>query len=484
MPEKKDLEKGDVFVLPPSGSYPTGFAYRVKTASVVGGESIIDVEDAKLNEVVRELSVHQKQSVEQIDLKPAEGVEIISEASADKGERSASGFEKSVTFKKTFRNLDTTLSFSIKGDIASELKLKWDVLNSKASVKPSLTVEVLSKISGESHIYEEFEIATAVMTSPTGANIEVKLYGYLDSEGELKIEAKSDFTFAAELGIENKNPFYTEDLALSNQLHLKLNGINKMGPKVTLAPRFLNISLLVFDLQAGVGVDGESEAKVTQTNFEPPILAEARGEFKLFADARAGYHVKIDSFFGKLDQKGDFFNQRLFEYPLLSVKKEEAQEENIFAQLNKEFIFSSGVGAWGTSLKINSDGTFSGAYHDTDAGTKGLGFPNGTRYISEFTGRFANLEKISDVEYRLTLEDLNYAPENQEKIENGMKLITSTPYGVDKGKTFRLYLPGRSVEGISPKLKDWIPYIDKKKPAVFTVPVLHNEETGYTFVSQ
>ena len=84
----------------------------------------------------------------------------------------------------------------------------------------------------------------------------------------------------------------------------------------------------------------------------------------------------------------------------------------------------------------------------------------------------------------MTLEDLNYAPENQEKIENGMKLITSTPYGVDKGKTFRLYLPGRSVEGISPKIKEWIPYFDKTMPTVFTVPVLYNEETGYTFVSQ
>ena len=78
---------------------------------------------------------------------------------------------------------------------------------------------------------------------------------------------------------------------------------------------------------------------------------------------------------------------------------QKAKAENIFAQLSKEFIFSRGVGAWTTYLKINPDGIFSDAFHDTNAGTTGLGFPNGTRYISEFTGRFTNLKKISDVEY-------------------------------------------------------------------------------------
>ena len=56
--------------------------------------------------------------------------------------------------------------------------------------------------------------------------------------------------------------------------------------------------------------------------------------------------------------------------------------EEIFGKLPSEFVFSSGAGAWATILNIESDGTFTGEYHDSDIDTV---------WICEFSGKFTPL---------------------------------------------------------------------------------------------
>lgn len=46
-----------------------------------------------------------------------------------------------------------------------------------------------------------------------------------------------------------------------------------------------------------------------------------------------------------------------------------------------DFVFSSGAGAWATSMTLEQDGTFSGAYYDADMGVYDEDYPNGTVYI-------------------------------------------------------------------------------------------------------
>ena len=67
----------------------------------------------------------------------------------------------------------------------------------------------------------------------------------------------------------------------------------------------------------------------------------------------------------------------------------ELTAESIFGALNgKEFGFASGAGGWSSELTFANDGIFMGSYHDSDMGDTGDGYPNGTIYVSDFSGRF------------------------------------------------------------------------------------------------
>ena len=126
--------------------------------------------------------------------------------------------------------------------------------------------------------------------------------------------------------------------------------------------------------------------------------------------------------------------------------------DTLFAAIeDKDFYFSSGAGAWATELEIEADGSFSGEYHDSDMGDSGTDYPNGTRYICEFEGRFAAPEKINDYSYKLKLEDLSFDKKpGTIWTEDGIRMIASEAYGMMAGdsesgtaaKEFILYLPG------------------------------------------
>ncbi len=88
-----------------------------------------------------------------------------------------------------------------------------------------------------------------------------------------------------------------------------------------------------------------------------------------------------------------------------------------------DFVFSSGVGAWATSMTLEQDGTFSGAYYDADMGVYDEDYPNGTVYICDFSGRFSDIEKVDEYSYSLRLAELDSDYEaGKEWIENGAKI--------------------------------------------------------------
>ena len=129
-----------------------------------------------------------------------------------------------------------------------------------------------------------------------------------------------------------------------------------------------------------------------------------------------------------------------------------SKNDLIAALSNREFNFSSGVGGWGTSLYIGSDGYFFGIYHDSDMGVTGDGYPNGTLYYCPFEGKFSIPEYIpaDATSVQLTLESIYYhglerygegAESYGEEIRNGVRLIYSRPYGPNDGRSFTLYFP-------------------------------------------
>lgn len=123
------------------------------------------------------------------------------------------------------------------------------------------------------------------------------------------------------------------------------------------------------------------------------------------------------------------------------------------------FYFSSGAGAWSTELQINNDGTFQGLYSDSDMGDAGENYSNGTRYYSNFTGKFTGLEKIDRYTYKMKLDSLELEQEpNKEEIMDGFRYISSDAYGLNGGEDFYLYLPGIELASLPEDYLQWVGY--------------------------
>ena len=137
---------------------------------------------------------------------------------------------------------------------------------------------------------------------------------------------------------------------------------------------------------------------------------------------------------------------------------EENQTGFGFADLkNIQFTFSSGAGAWSTELYIHEDGRFEGLYSDSDMGSSGEGYPNGTRYFCQFTGQFDKPVKVNEYTYSLLIEELEYAHEvGKEEILDEVLYVYSEAYGLYGTKEMLLYLPGAPVDELSEGFMSWV----------------------------
>ena len=137
-----------------------------------------------------------------------------------------------------------------------------------------------------------------------------------------------------------------------------------------------------------------------------------------------------------------------------------SQDESITLPFEQplELVFSSGAGAWRSILVLSPDGTFTGEYSDSDMGSTGEGYPHGTCYVSVFQGRFGDIRQVDDTTWSLTLQELTTEQEpDTEWIEDQILYVASTPYGLDGGTDFALYLPDTPVEALSEELRCWWP---------------------------
>ena len=132
--------------------------------------------------------------------------------------------------------------------------------------------------------------------------------------------------------------------------------------------------------------------------------------------------------------------------------------EDVFAQLDgSTFYFLSGAGAWSTELVFLSDGSFTGYYHDTDMGDSGIGYPNGTRYECDFSGTFALMEQRDEFTYALRLTSLELKEEpGTERVEDGVRVISTEAYGISGGDEFMLYSPGSQNAGLPEEFLEWV----------------------------
>lgn len=164
--------------------------------------------------------------------------------------------------------------------------------------------------------------------------------------------------------------------------------------------------------------------------------------------------------------KGDYTSGRLgfkisksavsyMDYLLLFESKPDYSEE-LFSQLTEQFVFSSGAGAWATTLNIHSDGSFDGNFHDSDMGVKGEDYPYGTVYYCDFTGQFGDVEKIDDTTYSMRMLNIKYANQpDTEEIKNSQKYIYTKASGLDGADEVLVYLPNTSIDDLPDGFVKW-----------------------------
>lgn len=139
-------------------------------------------------------------------------------------------------------------------------------------------------------------------------------------------------------------------------------------------------------------------------------------------------------------------------------------EENSFSfadLTNRQFTFSSGAGGWATLLTIQADGSFSGEYFDGELGDTGEGYPNGTMYQSNFSGKFTQPVKVNDYTYSMQISELNYEQEiDTEEILDDMRYVYSAVYGLGEGRNILIYLPGSPLAELPEEFRSWVGYYD------------------------
>lgn len=157
--------------------------------------------------------------------------------------------------------------------------------------------------------------------------------------------------------------------------------------------------------------------------------------------------------------------------------------------------FQSGAGGWWTELYLNQDGTFSGFYQDWNMGgvmpemeqEAGQALPNGQCYRCDFSGRFSDIRKVSEVEYVMELTELTYLQEpGSHAVIDGAWFDYSEAYGLSGAKEVRLYLPGRATADIADQISGWlvIPHGLGELPEALEGWCLYNVETGQSFYGE
>lgn len=149
-----------------------------------------------------------------------------------------------------------------------------------------------------------------------------------------------------------------------------------------------------------------------------------------------------------------------------------AEDENIFAIMPDFFYFSSGAGGWSTDITISEDGSFDGSYYDSDMGDTGEGYPNGTMYVCDFTGKF-DVPQPTDDEYIYTTKLLELTLRDADKvgtteIEDDTRYIYTEPYGFDDADEFLIYLPGASLSAMTEECLSWV---DVRMDGIEKLPV-------------
>ena len=218
--------------------------------------------------------------------------------------------------------------------------------------------------------------------------------------------------------------------------------------------RIVLAGMIAAGLVAFAGCSGRSDTKpegVTEEQSEDSEESAASGAEEAEPE-ESDYPVK-----GEEEAAPD---TGIFSADSDSEGKDKAETGNIFSEMPKDFVFSSGAGGWSTDIEISEDGSFTGGYHDSEMGAIGDGYPNGTVYVCTFSGRFSDPEPTDkEYIYSTKLVELNIRAKEKigtEEIADDTLYIYSSPYGFDDADEFLIYLPGTPLSELSEECRSWM----------------------------
>jgi len=120
-----------------------------------------------------------------------------------------------------------------------------------------------------------------------------------------------------------------------------------------------------------------------------------------------------------------------------------------------EFYFSNNNGNWGTNLTVSPDGSFKGRSFETKYEETGPGYDM-TVHESNFSGKLTDWQKISDYEYKLSVEEVKTeGTAGKEEISNGTRTVVAESSPFANTKEFRLYLPGMNTQDLPAAALEW-----------------------------
>lgn len=158
-----------------------------------------------------------------------------------------------------------------------------------------------------------------------------------------------------------------------------------------------------------------------------------------------------------------------------------SEEAGMPASAAGDYLFSSGAGAWGTFLTLQTDGSFIGDYGDSDMGDIGEGYPHGIHYFCSFQGQFADWQKVNGYTYSMRLDTVQ-SLEAEDHIQGGIKYIASEPYGLERGTSFLLFTPETPMNVLPESFLEWMRMLqDEKHPDQLGCYAIYNVQAGYVF---
>lgn len=503
--KKINARVGDILIIPPSKIYETSKAVKIKSISTINNQSVIEYSVPSLYEVVQNINTKAWSSnIGSATFIPAKGVTVKKESNTDTSLfRSVSlegSFSSSVslTAKDNSKgSLSGSVSFELSGKVWSDavnIDLfipKIDYMNLDINNELKFKTEGSLEFSKE----KEIEIPLGLYIIPTpvfGVSVKLPVNLKITAEGKSSVSISSFNSIQNSNKLKNWKPEYKYSIEhKENVIAEETKATLKGGPEIKVKPNIFGIDTISASANAGVGIEAEDKPRENKKiSIEKYAYLTLKAELDIVKQAQKfGYNLRgFDEF------KAEII---LFDGKIKSEKSESDlgkdysnepvhNPEAIFKKLRKPFNIPNLLGGWGTYMKISKDGNIIGKYRDTNWWYTGPNHPKGQIFISDFTGKFNNLDKVNDYEYTMRLTDLEYPKAGETKFVNGVKIDTSVPRGIadekSPGKEFILYLPGFPVKDLPEIVRREIRYFKNRMQESLTRAVIFNKDKGWVFV--